>query len=364
MYHKLTLLISVVCLFGLAAGASAEEVVVPWPDCWIIDDVVVVESIRIEGCVIVESTGVLIVTGGGDRSSIDGDGGDGPGGSEYASLTVNGGVVNVHSRLNMGQDHDAYIIINDGGLVTQECCGNDWEDGLKFPDDSGGVHRIIINDGTLHAFTVEQKATRDAQMELGCGGYLIMDYTRTSQDYCPTDWETNGDLYCSASAYCIGPFYEGECGDPMEVYCWPHWPPPPLFCPEDESTAVPVDVCLTWPGGGTMGGHPGDKHYVFFGTDEACVTNGIIGDDCYRGFKPVGLEEYCPPGDLDLWTTYFWRIDQKPFGEPTFKGHVRSFTAGCEMAPGDINLDCVVDGTDYAMLADDWMVTSFFPDDF
>jgi hypothetical protein len=122
-----------------------------------------------------------------------------------------------------------------------------------------------------------------------------------------------------------------------------------------------------------MGDHPGDKHYVYWGTDLDCVANGaigVIGDDCYRGFKPVGLEEYCPATDLsvdfdiELWTTYYWRIDEKPFGEPTIRGQVWSYTTGCEMVPSDINLDCVVDALDFAMLADDWMVTSFFPDDF
>jgi hypothetical protein len=112
-----------------------------------------------------------------------------------------------------------------------------------------------------------------------------------------------------------------------------------------------------------MGGHPGDKHYVFFGDDYDAVAAAEIGDPEYKGFKPVGLEEYCPP-DLELWTTYCWRIDEKRFGEPTVKGMVWCFTTGCEIMPGDINLDCIVDGRDWAMLADDWAKEAFFPDDF
>jgi hypothetical protein len=136
--------------------------------------------------------------------------------------------------------------------------------------------------------------------------------------------------------------------------------------PEDGSTEICPDVCLTWEMGGCgMGGHPGDKHYVFFGTSYEEVNEADIGDPhpLYVGFFPPGLEEYCPP-DLELWTTYYWRVDEKPFGQPTVKGPVWSFTTGCEIMPGDINLDCIVDSRDWAMLADDWMEMAFFPDDF
>jgi hypothetical protein len=358
MYKKLMFLISLVFLLGLSTSARAYELEVDQGETLVISSLVEVADFRIEGTLIVTATGHLIADGSDDRSDIDG--GDGDAGAGL--VQVDGGIVNVHSRLNIGTDHKGYIVINDGGLFTQEGFGNDWADGLKFPDNSGGEHRIVINDGTLHTYTIEQKATRDAKVELGCAGTLIMDYTKSSQDYCPTDWQSNNDLYCINN--CSGPVFLGSCGDPMQVYCFKE--PNEAYdpCPDDGVSAVPVDIVLTWHEGATMGGHPGDKHYVFFSTSEDDVTNDIIGGDSYQGFKPVGLEEFDPAGDLDLWVTYFWRIDEKPFGAPTFKGNIWSFTAGCEMVPGDINLDCFVDGTDFAMLADDWMVESFFPEDF
>jgi len=71
---------------------------------------------------------------------------------------------------------------------------------------------------------------------------------------------------------------------------------------------------------------------------------------------------------LELWKTYFWRIDELnadgPCGDiPDTKGDIWSFTTGCELMPGDINLDCFVNLEDYAMMADDWRVEVFFPDD-
>jgi hypothetical protein len=362
MYQKLTLLISIVSLFGLAAGASAEEVEIPWPDCWIITDLVVVDSFRVEGCIIVESTGVLIATGDGDRSTIDGDGGDGPGGNQYARLIINGGQVFVHSRFNIGQDHDGRLIINDGGSFWQGCCGNDWGDGFKFPDDDGGEHYITINDGTLDIERFETRTERHAKLELGCPSLARQRNASAGESReIPQYWIDSGDACCLGG--CAGPIVEWE-DSQVDAYCFV------LPChawgeePEDGSSAICPDVCLTWePGGCGMGEHPGDKHYVFFGEDCGDVYVAEIGDPEYKGFKPVGLEEYCPPG-LELWTTYCWRVDEKPFGQPTVRGPLWTFTTGCEIIPGDINLDCIVDGRDWAMLADDWATEAFFPDDF
>jgi hypothetical protein len=156
---------------------------------------------------------------------------------------------------------------------------------------------------------------------------------------------------------------DGDWEDRKETYCF--IVPPQAYgpSPQDGATKICPDVCLTWVGGQNMGDYPsGDKHYVFFGEcPNTCVAE--IGDDEYVGFKLFGSEEYCPP-DLELWHTYCWRIDEKPFGQSTVPGDCWSFTTGCEIMPGDISLDCFVNGTDFAMLADDWMVTSFFPDDF
>jgi hypothetical protein len=158
---------------------------------------------------------------------------------------------------------------------------------------------------------------------------------------------------------------DGDWEDRQEMFCFivpdEAWNPGPA----DGATQVCPDTCLTWEPGATMGGHVADKHYIFFGEcDAACTAE--IGDDEYRGFKAVGQEQYCPLDDVDLelWHTYCWRIDERPFGGAAIPGECWSYTTGCEIVPGDINLDCLVNGLDFAMLGDDWMVISFFPDDF
>ena len=364
-------LISLVFLLGLAVGARAEELEVPWGETLVISDVCEVGSFLVEGCLIVTATGHLFSNGSDGRSTIDGNGGDGEGGLEYAQLIINGGQVTVQSRFNIGQDHDGRLIVNDGGYFSQECCGDDWDDGFKFPDDDGGEHFIIVNDGEVHVHKFEAISDRHAKIELGCwglGGLLTIDeceHGHERED--PFEWEAAGDLYCSSG--CFGPIIN-YVGDGAEAYCMPGWVPP--WCswwpgPWDGSTGVCLGVCLTWFAGYGMGAHPGDKHYVYFGTSYDAVDDAEIGDPPYRGFKPVGLEEYCPIEDptlgydIKLWTTYYWRVDEKPFGEPTRKCAVWSFTTGCSLVPGDINLDCVVNLIDYAMLADDWRDESFFP---
>ena len=138
--------------------------------------------------------------------------------------------------------------------------------------------------------------------------------------------------------------------------------------PPDCSDKQCVDVTPCWTGGEGMGNHAGDKYYVYLGTNYEDVNNAGIGDPEYCGFRSADVECFDPDADcgvaLELWTHYYWRIDEKPFGHETVKGPVWHFMTGCREMPGDINLDCVVDGRDFAMLADDWMTTSLFPDDF
>ena len=122
------------------------------------------------------------------------------------------------------------------------------------------------------------------------------------------------------------------------------------------------------------------RNLIFLGTDPVAVENAGTSDPEYKG----GYEPADPPvpGDcldpdlalknpisLQLWTTYYWRVKvvHQPGSPPPTPtqtlGDVWSFTTGCELIPGDINLDCVVNSTDYAMMADDWRVEVWFPVD-
>lgn len=348
MCKKLMFLISLVCLLGLSAGARAEELEVGCGETVIIDSAVEIDDFQIEcdGKIIVTSTGTFTVN---DESTIRGD---------DARLIIDGGVMYMNGRINVGKSgYAAYIDIIGGGLLEHH------GEKITIPDDSGGDHVLSVLDGVYTAEETEIIYDRTAWAVVGCAPGTKLETCNTdsynSRD--PEYWLENGALECGDG--CVGPFIQDIGDDCKRVICVKEPNEAYLPYPEDGAKQVPVDVCLTWRMGSQMGGHPGDKHYVFFGEDCCDIIVAEIGDPEYKGFKPVGLEEYCPPG-LELWTTYCWRVDEKPFGQPTFKGDVWSFTTGCEMVPGDINLDCFVDGQDYAMLADDWMVESFFPEDF
>ena len=370
MYKKLMFLISFVCLLGLSASVSADALKVDWGTTHTVTGYEEYDYVEVEGLLIIESTGELVANG---ESRIDGDGGDGGGGSEYAEMIINGGSFICNDRFNIGCDHDGWLTINDGGSFLQQ----DSSDGFKFPDNDGGEHRIFINSGTLECYRMEFQGDRDAEMYLGCDaptnmGKVIVnniEYGPGDYKHDPQEWYNDGYLFCQGG--CAGPtvnYFNGG-DDGGEAFCFELSPEASSPDPADGEDGIPVGVVCTWTAGDMGDPHVGDKHYLFFGTGWDDVNDaGLLDPERCAGFKPVGLEELDPDVDcsctLVLWTNYYWRIDEKPFGGDTAKGNVWTFTTGCEVMPGDINLDCVVDGTDYAMLADDWMSVSFFPDDF
>jgi hypothetical protein len=74
---------------------------------------------------------------------------------------------------------------------------------------------------------------------------------------------------------------------------------------------------------------PGDyavSHQVYFGTDENAVLNAAPGSPEDKGTKDLGSESY-DPGQLELDTTYYWRIDEVNDTDPgsPWTGDVWSF---------------------------------------
>jgi hypothetical protein len=131
--------------------------------------------------------------------------------------------------------------------------------------------------------------------------------------------------------------------------------------PKDGEGEQVVGVVVCWCAGDSIGTK---GHAVYFGTSYDDVNDAGMGDPPYRGTKPpLSPQCYDPPETLSLWTPYFWRIDEINTDASITKGDVWTFTTGCEMLPGDINLDCLVNFEDYAMMADDWGVEIWFPDD-
>jgi len=105
---------------------------------------------------------------------------NGPG----ATITLNGGSFTVDGRFNLGTDSDGYITMNGGTFTVTSL--------FTFPDGEGGVHRIYLNDGIMHAGSIEQKHERDAIIYVG-GGILRLDDISDS-DSDPHEWKEAGDL--------------------------------------------------------------------------------------------------------------------------------------------------------------------------
>jgi len=349
MCKKLMFLISLVCLLGMASSLSADDLEVDWPDVYTVSGVEEYDEITCSGKIIVPDGTTLIMN---DESELDGNGDDGEGG-DGATIFVDGGTFIMHNRLNMGCDHDAYLIIDNGGIVEHD------GDKITVPDNEGGEHRIIILDGSMVAEEIEIIHDRDAKVILGCNATIEVCRIDEDDSRDPDQWLADGDLLCDVS--CPGFITVTDLGDNCkEAICF-WWPPPPLPRPADGAIHQVVTVDLEWRAGvGAV------RHVIYFGTSYDGVLNAGTTDPEWQGYKNIGTElwdldvDSVPPVYLELWRTYYWRIDA--YTPPDlFKGNVWSFTTGCSLVPGDINLDCVVNLLDYAMLADDWRDESFFP---
>jgi len=153
MCKKLVLLISLVLLLSWGASASAADLTVPAGTTHTVVGTEDYELVEVEGTLVVPAGATLTMS---NRDSyVDG---------AAATIDVDGGAVICNCRFNIGTGSSGYIIIQNGGSFTQQCPGEDCNDGIKFPDDEGGEHRIFVLDGTLDANNIEQISDRDAQV--------------------------------------------------------------------------------------------------------------------------------------------------------------------------------------------------------
>ena len=113
------------------------------------------------------------------------------------------------------------------------------------------------------------------------------------------------------------------------------------------------EVVLCWESGSDIGSR--GRHAVYFGSDANCVANAELNDpDCWISTQRDWL--LCVNiGNLPLWETFYWRVDELNSDTTICKGKVWSFTTGCELAVSDMNIDCVVNFKDYAELMAEWL---------
>ncbi len=111
-----------------------------------------------------------------------------------------------------------------------------------------------------------------------------------------------------------------------------------VFSPNEAWMPVPVDgepyadpnVTLSW-----LKGLNGLSHDVYFGADETQVAEGT-GDT----FKGNTYETTFVTGDLEMETTYYWRVDEVDQAGGKVTGNVWSFTTLPEIPITDPNLRC------------------------
>ncbi|HUT30804.1 MAG TPA: hypothetical protein VMX13_13510 [Sedimentisphaerales bacterium] len=354
-------LVFLVCL--LAVSSSALDLLPPFDPndpsgCYVVTGTEVWDEGNIEGCVFITSTGHVICNG---ESSLDGPG---------ARIIINGGSFTCNNRFNIGTDHDGYVWINHGGSFVQQCGGGDCEDGIKFPDNAGGVHRIWVIDGTLDAYSIEQKHDRDAVLIVGCNGMITVGQTEEGDDYNPDKWLINGDVYCDPS--CNGEIMIIDLGGGRkQIVCFEITCQAMMPSPRDgarNEAAVTCNMVLSWNEGNCLGTK--GRNFVYFGPCDIVTNqpsaptagwNTAPPAGAYLGYLYAGTKTK-NVGMLPLWTTYCWRIDEGCADGSTCRGDVWTFTTGCQLLGGDANLDCVVNFLDYAAVASTWMDEEFFPE--
>jgi len=130
--------------------------------------------------------------------------------------------------------------------------------------------------------------------------------------------------------------------------------PDQAFCPDPANGADKVQsvisiVELCWEPGASLGDR--GMHKIYFGDcpDPEYVGQTRAGEECWT------------VGNLPLWTTYCWRIDEWNQDGSMTPGKVWTFTTGCALIPGDTNLDCLVNFEDFACVAGTWMEEQMWP---
>ena len=249
-----------------------------------------------------------------------------------STADISSGLVVVRGTLTAARsDGTSIATINLSGDAEVQCNSLSLQRGATFPYNGATMDisddaQLILEGNVLTAVF----ALRDAGKLTACGGAqspLMASYDGGSDK--TTVWADCSIAGCAA------------------------WDPTPL------NTATEVDQTLgllEWRMGQGMGNM--DFHYIFLSDDEACVTDADCGvggsaEACSRGWERGDPNHDISDLSLDLWTTYYWRVDE--FVTSCCLGYVWNFTTGCALVTADINMDCLVNFEDYALVASTWM---------
>jgi hypothetical protein len=131
--------------------------------------------------------------------------------------------------------------------------------------------------------------------------------------------------------------------DPLKA-----WLPTP---PNGATKITTQNLELSWQQG--EGIERTGRNIVFFGTDCAELVQKAV--------NRAGNTTWPVDETLELWKTYYWKVDQFNDDGTTTVGDCWSFTTGCEAILGDLNNDCVLNFEDYADVASTWQQEQYWP---
>jgi len=137
--------------------------------------------------------------------------------------------------------------------------------------------------------------------------------------------------------------------------------------PAHSQSKVSLTPILSWTPGDYV--QSVNEHQVYFGTSFADVNNADVGNPLgvYKGVRDVN--NFSPEGPLDTNTTYYWRIDEVNDAntDSPWKGNVWRFTTtpcpvGGSDFPGNFNDDCIVDLFDLKIFTQEWLTVGVLAD--
>jgi len=203
------------------------------------------------------------------------------------------------------------------------------------------VGEIEIPFDETYTFTT----TSDDGIRLWIDGQLVVD---SWIDQGTTDH--SGDIDLTPGKYSIQVEYYENGGGAVAQLSWESPSTPREYVPQ-AALSPPVrasgpfpanaavdartrDLSLTW-----YAGQYAVSHDVYFGTDQAAVTNATNASPEFKGAQGVGNEIYVPApgGELAWGTTYYWRVDEvnNLSADSPWTGNVWSFTTANFMTVED-----------------------------
>jgi hypothetical protein len=309
-----------------------------------------------------ENTQIITVTGGEqwceDTYEIGGSTG-GKDAATYCLMNMSGGTINA-GEVDVGGGYEDTTLNVSGGLFISR--GR-----FRVRKPANDITTVNLTGGVIQVGSLEIDAGNVFEIEASeaeggpvgsAGGTLILEGNQLGQVGALVD---AGVLTGCGSARGVVATYDGSntiVTATCNVDVCQAWKPVPANG-ADKIQSVITEVVLSWTAGDCVGLR--GRHFIYFGTDPVAVDSAGVGDPENIAVNRA-TELSINVGNLPLWTTHYWRIDEFNEDTTTTKGELWSFVTGCEAIPGDINMDCLVNFDDYAALAATFGEEEFWPE--